>query len=603
MGVNKMETMPTIEQLYDAGYFSDLDYQFAQTLGRVAADENPVVMLTAALASRFTAQGHVCVDLDQMAGRPVITDTGETLPEIRWPEKTRWLEALMESGAVAQSATTAPLVVDRRNRLYLARYWQYQQRLVFQLRRRSRGRVSGIDSLVLEAGLKDLFPHRAAPSVPDHQRLAARTAVLRYLTVVSGGPGTGKTHTVVNILALIIAQAMATRQKMPIIELAAPTGKAAARLKEAITAAKGAPNRSVSPEAGKGAIAAAINTVPEDAVTLHRLLGASGSGGRFRHNLDNPLSADVLVVDEASMVDLSLMCRLMEAAAPETRVILLGDKDQLASVDAGAILGDICAAPNIQDCIVNLVHSYRFGPGSGIGRLAESIRSGDADDAMACLNNPGAADVSLIDGSTPGSLTNVLSPFIRRHYLPLITDVNPESRLGALGGFRILCAHRRGIFGSETLNDLAEAMLQGQTQLDGDLLWYSGRPVMIMENDYQLGLFNGDVGIAAKPDKDSPEIRVYFPDGTDGVRALAPSRLPAHQSVYAMTVHKSQGSEFDHVLLVLPPVRSPVITRELLYTAVTRAKQTVTIFGSELVIREAIATPVQRASGLSDQLR
>ena len=331
---------------------------------------------------------------------------------------------------------------------------------------------------------------------------------------------------------------------------------------------------------------------------------------------------DVLVVDEASMVDISLMTRLLEATPLLARVILLGDEDQLASVEAGAIMGDIChgktggkkAVDNglggkepsspIQECIVRLTRSYRFDEKSGIGNLARAIRNGDADYALALLRDPDVAAVAqvMVDSGTDerSALTKLLGFYVDRYYVPLIAAKDIEGRLSLLDRFRILCAHRKGVTGVEQVNRAVEERLQFKAEQDP--LWYAGRPVMILQNDYQLGLYNGDVGVVGPSDRDGGKWMVYFPSVEQGIQRISPARLPEHETVFAMTVHKSQGSEFDHVLVMLPARRSSVVTRELLYTAVTRAKKSVTVLGSEAIIREAVCTPVWRASGLSEQL-
>jgi exodeoxyribonuclease V alpha subunit len=614
-----------LKTLYGAGYFSSLDYFMAEAAGRVSKETDSLVLLAMAVASRFTSQGHVCVDLAHLSQTPVVAESGEAIQGVKWPDAEHWLSALKKSPLVAICAAHAPLVIDQSGRLYLARYWQYQQRLLFQLRQRSFSPVEAVDSTLLEKGLDHLFPVEKDEVEPNGQRLAAQTSVRRQLTVVSGGPGTGKTYTVVKILMLIIAQALSAGSKLPSILLAAPTGKAAARLKESISAAKAA---LVESTFGGGRLL--IAGIPDEATTIHRLLGKHPHTDRFRHGAENPLPVDVLLVDEASMVDLSLMTKLLEAVPFSARVILLGDENQLASVEAGAILGDICLGAadadqgpdgtpkpeglsemprgsKIKDCIVRLTRSYRFDEKSGIGNLASAIRNGDAEGAIALLTDPDDGTVEQISfadgGANPTALETILMPHVRTYYLPYLEELKNEKRLQNLNRFRILCAHRRGMTGVEPVNLAVERMLQEETGLRTDQPWYSGRPIMMLQNDYQLGLFNGDVGMISSSEQDGDKWMAYFSITKGGVRAVSPTRLSAHETVFAMTVHKSQGSEFDHVLVVLPVYRSPVVTRELLYTAVTRAKKSVTVLGSEEVIRGAIKTPVHRSSGLSEQLR
>ena len=584
-------TTATLQELHDAGYFSGLDYHFARTMGRLARVEDPLVLLGAAAVSRFTAQGHVCLDLSRLAGRPVVNAVGERIGQGSWPPAEPWRAALCDSPMVARSDISCPLVIDGGGRLYLARYWQYQQRLLFQLRARASELVAGVDRTLLSRDLARLFPPDDGLSPVDCQRRAAEISVLRHLTVVSGGPGTGKTFTVVKMLALIISQSLAAGGPMPRIFLAAPTGKAAARLKAAISDGVDRGDTADFP----------ANAVPSAAATLHRLLGPRPLGGLGGRRSERPLAADVLVVDEASMVDLSLMTRTMEAVPAGARVILLGDKDQLASVEAGAILGDICAQPTVlDDCIVRLNRSFRYDGFSAIAALADAVRNGDAGAALACLRN-GATGVSFLEVSDARGLARCLGELFRKHYQPVFEKQDPQEQWRRFNRFRVLCAHRDGPFGVGAVNALAENRLADGNGPDVSGGWYAGRPVMITKNDYQLRLFNGDVGLVVqRPDRPG-SLGVLFPD-TEGGRFFPPSRLPAHETVYAMTVHKSQGSEFDAVALVLPPKASPVLTRELLYTAVTRARSAVTVIGTEQVLRGAVETPVLRASGLSEQL-
>jgi exodeoxyribonuclease V alpha subunit len=308
------------------------------------------------------------------------------------------------------------------------------------------------------------------------------------------------------------------------------------------------------------------------------------------------------------MVDLSLMTRLLEQTPRNARLILLGDKDQLASVEAGAILGDICRGgeknrqEGIGRSIVQLTRNYRFDAAAGIGRLAGAIRDGDGQAVVDLLSDGGLAGVDFLPLKDPGRLPGILAGIAREAYLPCFKEKDPQRKWERLNAFRILCAHRQGALGVAGVNARVERFLLQGTGGEAGRVWYPGRPVLVEKNDYQLGLFNGDVGVAVPTGASAGELGVYFPSPEGGGRLLVPSRLPQHATVYAMTVHKSQGSEFDRIVLVLPPRRSSVITRELLYTAVTRAKTSVTIIGTEQVVRDAVETPVQRASGLSDQL-
>jgi exodeoxyribonuclease V alpha subunit len=470
-----------------------------------------------------------------------------------------------------------------------------------------------VDRVLLRDGLARLFP---VSSDRDWQRIAAAVAVLRPLCVISGGPGTGKTRTVTSILALLAEQA---RGATPRIALTAPTGKAAARLSESVLGAKR--DLPLRPD-----IAA---RVPEEAVTLHRLLGFRPGRANPRFGPHAPLHLDALVVDEASMVDLPLMARLLAALPESARLILLGDKDQLASVEAGMVLGDVCgrdggavyspalcaavadvagdelkpaaaSARAVADHIVMLRKSWRFGADSGIGALARALNRGDADASIRLLCDDGHPDLSL-----EPPLPEVFAALIADRIVPAFREVaespDPEAALAALNRARVLCALRSGPQGVAWLNRRLEQALEaeGLIRCDGEI--YAGRPVMLSANDHAQRLYNGDVGMVLPDPASGGALRVFFATA-EGLRRVLPSRLPPHETVYAMTVHKSQGSEFDEVLLVLPEADSRVLTRELVYTGVTRARRRVRLLATEERLREAVGRRVVRSTGLSDAL-
>jgi exodeoxyribonuclease V alpha subunit len=615
----------SIEVLAAAGFLSPLDVHFARALGRIGGEIRAEVLLGAALASREIGQGNVCLDLRTRAASPAIDESGQVLAG-DWPESEAWIAALRSSPCVsrADGSEPRPLVLDGAGRLYLHRYWSYQQRLADGIRARvdvSSG-SDGAEPSVPREMLHALFDSPGAKK-PDWQRIAALAALRGRFCVISGGPGTGKTYTVVKILALLVQQAFDAGLRPPRIQLVAPTGKAAARLRDSIRANK----------AGLPLSDAVRAAIPEEASTIHRCLGARPTGARrYRHDGENPLLADVVLVDEASMVDLALMARLVDALRPAARLILLGDKDQLASVEAGAVLGDICntggdfehshvfaaevarltgdtielstAAPvetGIWDSVVRLTHSYRFTDDGGIGGLARAINAGDADKALALLAAGGQlAWVEAGEEALRGDLLDLAV----EGFAPYLKEGDPAAQLDLLNRFRVLCAHRRGAAGVETLNLLIEADLRRRDLLDPDGgESYRGRPLLVMRNDYQVELFNGDVGVIGELGGGAEARRVAFFATAEGTpRAVALSRLPAHETVFAMTVHKSQGSEFRHVAVVLPEEPSPVVTRALLYTAVSRARERVTLFARREVLRQAIEHRVERASGLRDAL-
>jgi len=615
---------PTVASLRAAGVLGPLDEHFAATVGRLAGEARPGVLVAAALASRQVSLGHVCLDLRQIGTLPALAgDEGDALGDLRALGADRWRELLRTSPLVAQAsdaAATTPLVLDAHDRLYLRRYFDHEQRLAADLRARA-GEEEPVGAAGdREATLERLFPAApqeraqprsggaraqlelpmAAPPVQagdGAQRRAAQTALARRLCVVSGGPGTGKTSTVVKILALLVEQARDAGRPVPRALLLAPTGKAAMRLTESI-------RREKAHLACDEAVRAAI---PEETATIHRALGTiDGSTTRFRHHRESPLAADVVLVDEASMVDLALMARLVDAVPPEARLILLGDEDQLSSVEAGAVLGEVCAAADTPDaplgpCVVRLTRSWRYRPGSGIEGLARAVNAGDAARALALLDDPAYPDVARVDPTPDGALSAALRATVLEGFRAYLDQGEPKPRLAALERFRLLCAHRQGPHGAESANREIEAVLAGEGRIDrGEGATYAGRPIIVTRNDYQLQLFNGDVGTIVL--EDGRKLAFFLaPDGTP--RRLSPARLPPHETVFAMTVHKSQGSEFDRVAVLLGDRPSPLGTRELLYTAVTRARHAVELHGTADLIAEAIRRRTARASGLRDALR
>jgi exodeoxyribonuclease V alpha subunit len=617
--------MTALEILRERGVLSDVDWHFAHAVGRIGGDSGAVVQLAAALASRAVGQGHVCLDLRRLVDSGGLADEAGVPVPCAWPSLAEWMHTLGASPLVTapDASAVTPLVLDDAGRLYLRRYWEHQTRLAEAIRARAGEVDMSIDGSCLADGLQRLFPIAAPmPAEPDWQRIAAVVAVLRRFCVISGGPGTGKTHTVVRILALLIEQALHAGAPPPRVTLLAPTGKAAARLTESIRAGK-----QDLPCAAE--VAAAI---PDAAATIHRGLGAvPGRSTRYRYGTGNPLLTDLVLVDEASMVDVALMARLVDAMPAAARLILLGDQDQLASVEAGAVLGDICnsgvpsafspafadrltpligpaaatateagASGGIRDCIVQLRRSYRYRADSGIGRLARAVNAGDVGGALAALAEDGA--VGRVDPAPDATLGRALAQAVHDGFAPYVAAATPLDRLRALERFRVLCAHRRGPFGVETVNEQIERLLAEAGCIRPDVTFYDGRPILITRNDYQLQLFNGDVGtIADDPDRPGVRVAVFLaPDGTP--RRIAPSRLPPHETVFAMSAHKSQGSEFDVVAVLLPLQPSPIVSRELLYTAVTRARERATVYATAEMVAHAVTHRTERASGLRDAL-
>jgi len=685
-----------LDRWVEAGWLRELDRSFAAFLARMAPQADPLVILAAAWASHQLGRGHSCLDLRaacQDAGLALslppegaAAGAGEALP--RAPaallEAVRledWQAALDAAPLlVGQGEGTTPLVRDG-HRLYLRRYWQYEQQVRAQVARRVRtptpAAAASAQPLLAEA-LDALFDPAAAAGGIDWQKAACALAARQSFSIITGGPGTGKTTTVVRLLAVLQHMALTQGGRRLRIGLAAPTGKAAARLSESIAGA--VRGLELSQLAGDGeALRAAV---PNAVSTVHRLLGSRPDTRRFRHDALNPLPLDLLVVDEASMLDLEMMACVLAALPDEAPLILLGDKDQLASVEAGAVLGDLCrradgghytpetvrwlkavtgqdvqshfadaAGRPLDQAVAKLRVSWRFGADSGIGQLAEAVNSGQAaavrqvlvrgygdlysldvgsdDKALARLVIDGACDgfPNTVQAGAKAPAQDRPPPRGHGHYLSLMRSTRPApdadaqafdtwgaALLKALGGFQLLCALRRGPQGVEALNLRIARLLRAQGLLDAELGgWYAGRPVMVTRNDYALDLRNGDVGLALTVparragDANAPaaaplwRLRVAFPapELPGGVRWVLPSRLRDVETVFAMTVHKSQGSEFSHAALLLPEQASPVVTRELLYTGITRARHWFTLAASSAAIQSATERAVQRVGGLA----
>jgi exodeoxyribonuclease V alpha subunit len=644
---------------HQAGIISYLDGQVAHTLARLGQVQAPDVALAASLASRAPRFGHICVELDRVAELEELASPHATLDDpdrrLAWPEPEPWRQELLAATSLVREGTAddgavTPLVLDG-IQLYLDRYWCRQQELLSELEQRAQRRRNDFDAQTLRQDLHRLFGPPPQDQEVDRQQLAALMTLLRGLTVISGGPGTGKTTTVKKILALLLEQAAGRPgcqdPPRPLrLAVAAPTAKAAARLGESMGEAWRGPELSPAVQQALAAL---------QPVTVHRLLGAGRRPGEFRYHRDEPLPFDVVVVDEASMIDFVLMARLVTAVPPKARLILLGDQDQLASVEAGSVLGDLCGGNNdrqlifshgfakeihqaagqnlsgqvalrdrsgIWDCMVHLTKVYRFKQDSGIRALSEAINRGPAgaDVALSCLGvdrqqfspEPRAHDFPdlfyfELDSDQSTLPARALAVAFQEYgpFLDAVERNEASEALDAFNAFRVLCAHRRGGLGVEgVVLQLEEALRRRRPGFDPSHRWYRGRPVVIRANDYRAELFNGDVGIVladqGRADQSGGR-RVAFRTNA-GPRFVGVARLPRHETVWATTVHQAQGSQFDHVMVVLPNRPSPIVTQELVYTAVTRARQKVTIVGTAAGLRSALAQRVQRASGLRAKL-
>jgi exodeoxyribonuclease V alpha subunit len=672
--LNRPVENPTPEDFDRAQVMADAFGHYVQRWAEergAAARVAALVRRAAASVSKATSAGHVCLNLRDLAhsinaevrsigaesGGPV-TEEPVTLESVTAGSLRA---ALLESRIVGSPPEPGamPLILDGGDRLYLQRYFDYESRLARCLLRRraaegareSDGPGDGHAGEILPPGVAGEAPlpmvmallgtlfeanRQALGATADWQKIAVLTALLGNLTIISGGPGTGKTTAIVNLLACLLEENPDCR-----IALAAPTGKAAAAITDTIRRrAAHLPER-------------IIGLLPQKSFTVHRLLEVLPNGG-FRHDAGNPLPIDVLIVDEASMLDLALATRLIEAVPISARIILVGDKDQLAAVESGAVFAELSADPFMSDARVGLLaaacaveaaaiqaprqpggagevagagkpagsgltdsvvwlrKNYRFAGDSPIGRLAAEINAGDAVAALTRLRQGADSLTWIADGAATPSKDSQSA--LRSRYAPYLeawrSEVHhPGLVTAAFGRFRALCAVRDGARGTQAINRLVSAWFRRELghPLDPGAPsdWYPGRPVIVLRNDYVLRLFNGDIGIVL-PDAGG-NLMVYFPDpdsGSDsGFRAIPPVRLPEHETAFAMTVHKAQGSEFDEVLVMLPAEPNRVLTRELLYTAVTRARARVTVMGGAEVVERTILTATERVSGLMARLR
>lgn len=596
------EGVEVLAPFVQAGVFTATEVHLAAAVARLEPSVDDEVLLALALATRGPRLGHVCVELAEAA--PTVVDVDDELAAgLPWPEPGHWAAVLEASPLVAapgehRTEPLRPLVWDGR-RAYLQRYWQYEDDTAHRLVRRAERDDPGSETL--ETALDALF----GPDAEDLQRQAARRALQGNLAVVAGGPGTGKTRTIARLLATARRAADADGRSLQ-VALAAPTGKAAARMTDAVRAevALALADDAITPAQAEG-------LAQTEATTLHRLLGwAPGSATRFRHDHRQPLPHDLVIVDETSMVSLPMVARLLDAVRPDARLVLVGDPFQLASIEAGTVLGDLVGPHALQPAappsgvlaprttVLQRVH--RFGADSAIAALADAVRSGQVDDALDVLRGDDAQVSWVLD--TDGAGRRAVVDEVADAGARLVTaalDGRPEDALVAAQQIKVLAATRHGDLGVYDWTSRVEAAVQ---RLVPDLRrtsrWYPGRPVMVTANDDLVRVANGDVGVVVR---DGDGLAVALPSG-DEVRLLPTSRLDAVDTWWAMTIHKSQGSELPHAVVSLPSADSPILTRELLYTAVTRARERVTVVGSEAAIVAAIQRPVARASGLRDRL-
>ena len=612
--MNRKEMQPLLDQ----GIFREIDIHFARFITRLSGDDDPALFFAAALLSRAAGEGDVCFDLSEAERITLVTD-GRKRDVFVPPDLQTWLKILRSSSVVGNPGDFTPLILDDRYRLYLYKYRQYEEWVADGIRARAGWKTDEINWSIFKERLSRLFPDSGKNNT-DRQKAAVFVSVLKPLCVISGGPGTGKSTIISMILSMFFKQNM---EKELSVALTAPTGKAASRMREAISN-----GMKLLPSECR---------IEEDALprasTIHRLLGAIPGSPFFRYNAENLLPCQLVIVDEASMVDMALMARLIKAVPQDAGLILIGDRDQLASVEAGAVLADICDTghvhgfsmdfkrkyleitgnridttdemenqPGIQDCVVQLKKSYRFGTESGIGEVSRAVNNGDGELALGIIKRKKYKEIQWKPIPAPNLLSRTLKEYIIHGYKGYLKAEDPIEAFHLFERFRILCALRNGPYGVSALNLIVEKVLKDEKLISPGKVWYRGRPVLITKNDYNLRLFNGDIGIIL-PDPDfGNELRAFFLSGEEKLRKFSPMRLSEYQTAYAMTVHKSQGSEFEKIIFILPDRDTPVMTRELIYTGITRAKNGVEVWGKEELFLKGVSRRTKRASGLHDML-
>jgi len=624
----------TLDSLRHDGILDVTDHSFAHWLHTRLGEKHPAVLLAAAYLSNLARNGHVGCPIPLPAGikKLLKLDTiSEITPELLESGHSEMAEAVRNSGCVGRvSDPKHPLIFDR-NFLYFHRYWMYEYSLSVWFSQKAIQPHFEIDPAQPVHYIEMLFEDTPRKDTPQWQKLALWMALQRKLLILTGGPGTGKTYTLIRLVAIQLLLHSDAGDPPPRVALAAPTGKAAARINESIRKNTTALNGVLSDKL--------FAHLPMEAQTLHRLLGTRRYKTEFRHHADNPLPHDIVVVDEASMVDIGLMTKLTEALKPDAQLILIGDKDQLASVDAGSVLGDLCSpAENVPvnlftesfcsrvetaglipppsdlplstrpltDCIVQLEENYRYGEDSELGNLARFVNGNQPEKALNLLKN--GQNITLITSSPYQTLIEEFNawPFTRFD----MAKTHSHELFEAWRSFQILCAHRHGPQGIHQINGILDRHMQKlrqKTDIPVNKDWYPGRPIMITTNDYELNLFNGDIGITV-PHPDQPgQLAVCFesnnPDeGKSQFRYLSPALLARYESCWAITVHKSQGSEFKNVALLLPEQVTPVITRELIYTALTRSRKRFNLYATPQIFKKAIGQSVFRSGALQERL-
>lgn len=653
------ETNEILKKIYENGYISRLGYYNAQFISKISENidncSKELIQLTSALLSYYLDKGHTCIDLRDFEGKEFKLleenlSNSDICSGYKFPSRNEWLNILKKSNILGFFNEDKPLVMDKKERVFYQKFYKYERELAENLLNKAKD-IKDFDDKTLKKIKKALclLVDKSTENI-DHQKLAAEVALLKKLCIISGGAGTGKTYTASMILSLLLVENPSYK-----IALAAPTGKAANRLLESVKKYY---------QTFKNKLQGLLeNPMPDKCFTIHRLLRASDSRLGFYHNEERTLPYDVLIVDEVSMMDLALMVHLFRALKKGSKIILLGDKNQLTSVEAGSVLGEICSigkmndfslsmagrlglleisdlsqyvnedANLLQDCMVELIENKRQKENSSIDVLAQFVNEGKSSEALNLIQN--SRDIEYIPFTSINNIPDKIVDLIKQHYIPLLkidmlenknfentvsnkTNYEVNRIIGddfldrafeSFNKFRILTPYRRGLFSVEFMNKFIESLFTNMTIMNPYVLWYSGKPLLIHKNDYNLHLFNGDVGLIFK---DKEALSVYFEKRSDrpvendeyqNFRKIHPSLLPEYETAYTMTIHKSQGSEYEEVLIVFGNRDSQLLSRQLLYTAITRTKKKLYLYGEKKLIKKAIENPIKRYSALGDYLK
>ena len=602
-------------------HYEPIDLWFGQKITETDARKEPVILITAALISRLSRQGDACLNLKAYADKSdaLYGEKNNDARPFLFPKIEKWLQILNTSPCVGKPKEYKPLILDK-NKLYMYKFWLYQKKIAKYLKSANKHPNEPYNINAAKQTFARIFNIKEKKSYPII--LAAASALLKKITVITGGPGTGKTAAVADILAALInIETIQNPNKEITIALAAPTGKAAARLKESMAKIK----------TDKKYDKKILSVIPETSYTIHRLLKPNSDFSAYMRNKTNPLNFDIIVIDEASMIDIKLMTALIEAIDKNTKVIMLGDKNQLASVEPGAVLADICGdnkaknfsknfishvkqitdvhpadlkhlqiQKNAFDNIIEFKTDFRFNKKSGIKKLSDLVNAQKAQEALNYLKKESKKDIKFIAVKKTADLHSQVQKAVLTRYKNYLKSEQPENCIKLFNQFKILCAVKKGAYGTESINTATEKILREKKLISLKTEWYHKRPLLITKNDYQTNLFNGDAAIVFNTDGNIPY--AVLSDNNGKIKKIACSNLAYYQTAYAVTVHKSQGSEFDNVMLILPNAKSPVLTKELIYTAITRAKKSVTILGTEEIFIYSVQKKTKRASGLKKEL-